>query len=100
MRTAVCVSTAGCPTMFGWAGWKVIWATRVPESTVVTAWPRRLGVAPMRALFHRVAIYLVLALAPPPFDGANRGSVNGVWATRTAQSTSPVRSSAHLIRPE
>jgi hypothetical protein len=38
-------------------------AWRVPESTVVTAWRRRLGVAPMRALFARVAGHIVAATA-------------------------------------
>jgi hypothetical protein len=36
----------------------------LPESTVVTAWRRRLGVAPMRALFARVAGHIVAATAP------------------------------------
>jgi Insertion element 4 transposase N-terminal/Transposase DDE domain len=42
-----------------WAhGWQL------PESTVVTAWRRRLGVAPMTALFARVAGHLVAATDP------------------------------------
>jgi len=39
-------------------------AWRVPESTVVTAWRRRLGVAPMLALFRRVAGHIVAATEP------------------------------------
>jgi hypothetical protein len=39
-------------------------AWQVPESTVVTAWRRRLGVAPMRALFARVAGHIVAATDP------------------------------------
>jgi len=39
-------------------------AWRIPESTVVTAWRRRLGVAPMRALFARVAGHIVTAAEP------------------------------------
>lgn len=42
-----------------WAhGWQL------PQSTVVTAWRRRLGVAPMKALFHRVAGHLAAATEP------------------------------------
>ncbi len=42
-----------------WAhGWQV------PESTVVTAWRRRLGVAPMKALFARAAGHIVAATEP------------------------------------
>jgi Insertion element 4 transposase N-terminal len=42
-----------------WAqGW------RLPESTVVTSWRRRLGVAPMKALFHRIAGHILAATAP------------------------------------
>jgi hypothetical protein len=37
---------------------------QVAQSTVVTAWRRRLGVAPMRALFARVAGHLVAATEP------------------------------------
>jgi hypothetical protein len=37
---------------------------RVPESTVVTAWRRRLGVQPMRALFRRVAGHIAAAADP------------------------------------
>jgi hypothetical protein len=37
---------------------------RVPESTVVTAWRRRLGVAPMKALFARVAGHFVAVAEP------------------------------------
>ena len=43
------------PWLHGW---------RVPESTVVTAWRRRLGVAPMRALFARVAGHITAATDP------------------------------------
>jgi hypothetical protein len=39
--------------------WAKAW--RLPESTVVTAWRRRLGVAPMKALFARVAGHVVAA---------------------------------------
>jgi Insertion element 4 transposase N-terminal/Transposase DDE domain len=39
-------------------------AWQVPESTVVTTWRRRLGVAPMRALFARVAGHIVAATDP------------------------------------
>jgi transposase IS4-like protein/DDE family transposase len=42
--------------------WRQAW--RIPESTVVTAWRRRLGVAPMETLFHRVAGHLVAATEP------------------------------------
>lgn len=42
-----------------WAqGWQL------PQSTVVTAWRRRLGVAPMKALFARIAGHIVAATAP------------------------------------
>jgi Insertion element 4 transposase N-terminal/Transposase DDE domain len=42
-----------------WAqGWQL------PQSTVVTAWRRRLGVAPMKALFHRIAGHLAAANEP------------------------------------
>jgi hypothetical protein len=36
----------------------------LPKSTVVTAWRRRLGVAPMKALFVRVAGHIVAATEP------------------------------------
>jgi hypothetical protein len=39
-------------------------AWQIPESTVVTVWRRRLGVAPMKALFARVAGHLVDATEP------------------------------------
>jgi len=42
--------------------WTQAW--QVPESTVVTAWRRRLGVAPMRELFARVAGHIAAATAP------------------------------------
>jgi hypothetical protein len=42
--------------------WRHAW--QVPESTVVTAWRRRLGVAPMKALFTRVAGHIVAATSP------------------------------------
>jgi len=42
-----------------WArGWQL------PQSTVVTAWRRRLGVAPMKALFARIAGHLAAATEP------------------------------------
>lgn len=42
-----------------WAhGWQI------PQATVVTAWRRRLGVAPMRALFARAAGHIVAATEP------------------------------------
>jgi hypothetical protein len=42
-----------------WApGWQL------PQSTVVTAWRRRLGVAPMKALFARIAGHIVATTAP------------------------------------
>jgi Insertion element 4 transposase N-terminal/Transposase DDE domain len=37
---------------------------RIPESTVVTLWRRRLGVAPLKALFARVAGHIVAAGEP------------------------------------
>ena len=39
-------------------------AWQIPESTVVTSWRRRLGVAPIKALFDRVAGHLVAATEP------------------------------------
>ena len=39
-------------------------AWQVPESTVVTTWRRRLGVAPMKALFTRVAGHFAAATGP------------------------------------
>ena len=42
--------------------WSHAW--QLPESTVVTAWRRRLGVAPMKALFARVAGHIVAATEP------------------------------------
>lgn len=42
--------------------WARAW--QVPQATVVTAWRRRLGVAPMRALFARVAGHIVAATEP------------------------------------
>ncbi len=42
--------------------WLQAW--QVPESTVVTTWRRRLGVAPVRALFARVAGHIVAATEP------------------------------------
>jgi hypothetical protein len=43
------------PWVHGW---------QMPESTVVTAWRRRLGAAPMKALFARVAGHIVAAAEP------------------------------------
>lgn len=37
---------------------------QLPQSTVVTAWRRRLGVAPMKALFARIAGHLAAATEP------------------------------------
>jgi hypothetical protein len=42
--------------------WARAW--RVPTATVITAWRRRLGVAPMRELFWRVAGHIVAATDP------------------------------------
>ena len=42
--------------------WRYAW--QVPESTVVTTWRRRLGVAPMKELFARVAGHIVAVTAP------------------------------------
>lgn len=42
--------------------WRHAW--QVPQATVVTAWRRRLGVAPMRALFGRVCGHIVAATEP------------------------------------
>jgi hypothetical protein len=39
-------------------------AWQVPESTVVTAWRRRLGVAPMKALLAKIAGHIVAATEP------------------------------------
>jgi hypothetical protein len=39
-------------------------AWQIPESTVVIAWRRRLGVTPMKALFARVAGHIVAATEP------------------------------------
>ena len=43
------------PWVHGW---------QLPQSTVVTAWRRRLGVAPMKALFTRIAGHLTAATEP------------------------------------
>lgn len=42
--------------------WARAW--QIPEPTVVTAWRRRLGVAPMKVLFARVAGHIVAATEP------------------------------------
>jgi hypothetical protein len=42
--------------------WAQAW--HIPQATVVTAWRRRLGVAPMKALFARVAGHIVAATEP------------------------------------